>query len=159
MFDLPILAFSMSGTDEFIELIIEEVWGFPDETSYGGGYGAKGSLKIRSAEYTVSAVHYFTTGELYGFSRELKKCYDSLNGIAVLENTERELELKCEFNRLGHVIISGSFKSNPGAHNKLIFEFKTDQTQVKESLSQLKAVADIFGDTKGQGRLSDIIDV
>ena len=149
MLDLPMLAFRMTGTDELIELTIDEVWGFPNETSYGGGYGAKGILTIRAGEYSVSALHYFTTGELYRFLQALKQGYDTLSGVAVLENTERELELKCEFNKLGHVIATGNFQANPAINNVLSFELKTDQTQVKDSISNLQAVYEVFGDNVG----------
>ena len=149
MLDLPMLAFSMTGIDELIELTIDEVWGFPNTTNFGGGYGAKGILSIRAGGYSASDVHYFTTGELHRFLNALKKCCDSFCGVAVLENAERELELKCEFNEYGHVIASGMFQSNPSINNILSFEIKTDQTQVKKSISNLQAVYEIFGDDKG----------
>jgi hypothetical protein len=50
---LPMLAFKLEGMDDSIELTIDEVWGYPNETSYGGGYGAKGNLSIRAGEYMV----------------------------------------------------------------------------------------------------------
>ena len=150
MLSLPMLAFRMTGIDEFIELSIDEVWGFPNETNYGGGYYAKGLLSIRAGAYSVSAEHYFTTGELYRFFIALKQGFDTLSGEAVLENTERELELKCEFTKLGHVIISGTFQAIPSVNNFLSFAIKTDQTQVKDSISNLQAVYDVFGDNKGK---------
>lgn len=148
--ELPTLAFRMAGIDEYIELSIDEVYGFPNDTSYGGGYGAKGTLNICAGEYVVTAQHYFTTGELFCFSIQLRRCYDALNGTAVLENTERELELKCEFTRLGHVIITGIFQANPCVKNILEFEIKTDQTQIKETLASLKRIFDMFGDERGK---------
>jgi len=73
-------------------------------------------------------------------------------GIATLENTERELELQCEFNKFGHIISTGSFQANPTEKNILPFEIKSDQTQVKDTLSQLKSVYEAFGDNKGISR-------
>ena len=143
------LAFMMTGMDGSIQLKIEEVFGYPDETSYGGGYGAKGTLDIKSGGFMVSAPHYFTTGELYVFYQQLQGCYDSLTGRATLDNTERELDLQCEFNKFGHVILTGSFQASPTERNILQFEIKSDQTQVKETLSQLKEVYAVFGDNKG----------
>ena len=144
------LAFRMTGMDELIELTIDEVWGFPNQTSYAGGYGAKGMLSIRAGEYAVSAMHYFTTGELYRFLVALKQGYDTLSGEAILENTENELELKCEFTKLGHVIASGRFQADPSINNVLSFVVGTDQTQVKDSISNLQAVYKVFGGNKGK---------
>ena len=76
MLSLPMLAFRISGIDEHIELTINEVWGFSDNTSYGGGYGAKGTLSIQAGEYSVSAAHFFTTGELYRFFDTLKHQFE-----------------------------------------------------------------------------------
>lgn len=70
--------------------------------------------------------------------------------LAVLENTEHELEMKCEFSKFGHVIVTGKFQDNPCVRNVLEFELKTDQTQIKETKSNLKHVYDVFGDLKGK---------
>lgn len=148
---MPMLAFQITGfdEDEYVRLSIDEVFGFPNETSYGGGYGAKGSLAIKTGEYYVSDTHYFTTGELYCFSKKLKICYENLSGIAILKNTERALELQCEFNEFGHVIITGNFQSNPIVKNILFFEIETDQTQIQKPLSDLNKIHEFFGDEKG----------
>ena len=153
--NLPMLAFRMTGMDELIELTIDEVWGFPNVTSYGGGYGAKGMLSIRAGAYAVSAEHCFTTGELYTFFIALKQGYNTLSGEAVLENTERELELQCVFNKRGQVIVSGRFQADPSINNVLSFEIKTDQTQVKDSISSLQAIYEVFGDHQGKRGYKD----
>ena len=151
MLDLPMLAFQINGIDESIDLTIEEVWGFPHEPdSYCGGYGAKGRVTVQAGEYSVSAMHYFSTGELYKFLLQLELCYERLDGNAMLENLECELELKCEFNRLGHVIVLGRFQADLSVGNALDFEIRTDQTQVRSTLSQLRTVFDIFGGNEGK---------
>ena len=150
MLSLPMLAFKIEGMEDSIELTIDEVWGYPHETNYGGGYAAKGTLSIHVGEYAVnSATHYFTTGEVYEFLQQLQHCYKTLDGTAVLENNERELALTCLFNRRGHVLVEGSFQSNPALKNILSFEFSTDQTQIPKVLSSLSNVASIFGDKNG----------
>jgi len=147
---LPITAFRLSGENGFIELTIDEAFDFPHITSHAGGYAVQGRLAIRADEYTVSnAIHYFSTGELYEFSNALKQCYETFSGVAVLENFDRALELKCEFNRFGHVIMSGTFQAKPSSNNSLAFEFKTDQTQVKEAITSLDDIYKIFGGNKG----------
>ena len=149
---LPMLAFMMTGMDGSIQLKIEEVFGYPGETSYGGGYGAKGTLDIKSGGFVASAPHYFTTGELYVFYQQLQVCFDNLTGRATLDNTERELDLQCEFNKFGHVILTGSFQANPTERNILQFEIKSAQIQVKETLLHLKEVYAVLGDNQGVSR-------
>lgn len=150
MFQLPILAFRFESIPDLIELTIDEVFGYPNETSYGGGYGAKGRLTINAAEYAVNeATHYFTTGELYRFLLQLEQCYKSLTGTAKLENTERELELECRFNKTGHVSFVGSFQGNSSVNNVLTYELRSDQTQLPDVIASLKEVFKVFGDNQG----------
>ena len=83
------------------------------------GMGQGGTLDIKSGGFTANALHYFTTGELYSFYRQLQGCYDSLTGVATLDNVERELELQCELNKFGHVLLKGSFQASPTENNIL----------------------------------------
>jgi len=153
MLDLPRLAFRLRGLDGSIELFIDEVFGFPNETSYGGGYYAKGRINIDAGGYSVKSQHYFTTGELYEFLNALTVCQNELLGKAELKNTERELELVLTYNKLGHVNVSGEFQDRMDIDRKLVFEFQSDQTQIQETLSDLRKVIAVFGGKKG---VSDI---
>jgi len=146
MIELPMTAFRIGN---FIELSLDEVICFPYEISYTGGYSAEGVIDIRVEGYSVSARLGFSTGELYRFWIELKQCYDTLTGVAVLNNTYCNLELKCQFNATGGVFVIGNFQADPLSKNILEFAFGIDQTYIKETLAHLKCVFDIFGDEKG----------
>ena len=149
MIELPMLAFKLTGTDENIGLSINEVYGFPEEIAYGGGYGAKGTLEISVGSYYVHADHYFTTGELYTFLCQLQKCYDSICGEAFLVNNEQELQLNICFEKNGKVIVSGEFQEHPYVDTKLIFEMATDQAAISTVIRELLNVFHSFGDEKG----------
>lgn len=152
-FGLPILAFRLNGANEHIALEIDEVFGYPLEISYGGGYGIRGTISISSGQcYRVDAACYCTTGELYRFYQSLKVCYDSLSGCACFESIEDELRLSCQFDRTGHVLVSGAFQQHTAFSNVLRFEFPTDQTQVRDTLSMLTRLHGVFGDQNGVPR-------
>ena len=53
------------------------------------------------------------------------------------------------YNKFGHVYINGEFQERPDVDTSLVFEFRSDQTQVQEMLSSLRKVISIFGDNKG----------
>ena len=80
---------------------------------------------------------------------QLKQCYDAFTGTAILENTERELELECHITNTGHLIFRGSFQGQPTINNILFFELRSDQTQLPPVISSLKKVYEIFGDNQG----------
>lgn len=151
--ELPMLAFSIKGANEYIELYIDEVFGFPDQLSYGGGYGAKGTLNIIAGNYNVKSTHYFTTGELYDFTQQLIICYQNVKGTCTLNNVEQELKMRCEFDKFGHVKVVGKFQESPNVNNVLSFEIETDQTQMKEVIKQLENVIKCFGDNGGITKL------
>ena len=146
---LPMPAFVITGLNGSIQLTMEKIFGYLEETSHFGGYEAWGTLHIKARGFTANDLCYFTTGELYTFYQQLQACYNSLTGKAILINTECNLELQCEFNKFGHVILTGRFQADHIESNILHFEIKSDQTHIKNTLSQLEAVYDIFGDNKG----------
>ena len=155
VYELPIRAFSLMGSngEEKIEITIEEIFGFPDTTSYAGGYDFKGTLIIHAGCYKVYSQNFFsTTGELYNLYISFLKCYDSLTGIvkypvAYLENN---FEFKLEMTQAGHAIISGNFREYPHLPNKLVFEIGTDQTCIKKTIDDLKQVEKLFGGNSGK---------
>ncbi len=149
MIHFPITAFQLQGYNEHICLDISQVYGFPDEILYGGGYFAKGKLDICVGSYSAFAKHSFTTGELYDFFCELKKCNDTISGEAVLENVDHELELKLAFLKTGRVLVSGMYQEHPAVDTRLYFEMITDQSAIPSTLAELKNVYDTFGNKKG----------
>ena len=57
--------------------------GFPDTTSYEGGYDIICTLQIDVGCYHVRCESYYSaTGALYSFSSKLKECYQKLEGVA-----------------------------------------------------------------------------
>ena len=71
--NLPIRAFCLNGYNEKIELQITELLGFPDNTSYEGGYDVRGTLHIVVGCYTVHTDNfYFATGVLYRLDWQLR---------------------------------------------------------------------------------------
>lgn len=146
--NLPIRAFCLNGYNGKIELQITEVLGFPDDTSYEGGYDLKGTLHIEVGSYTVHSDNfYFATGVLYRFLEQLIECYETLNGEAKYKHLlENDLEFTIEMTSLGHALIRGAFRENPAKANVLHFEMRTDQTNIKPVIKDIKNVMSIFGD-------------
>jgi hypothetical protein len=148
---LPMLAFEFKGIDDdFVRLTVDEVFGYPKEICYAGGYGAKGRLSIQADGFILEEVeHYFGTGELYDFMKQLETCYADVAGTATLNNTEKELSLECRFDKLGHIKVTGEFTKNTERNNRLYFDIHSDQTQVIAVLDALRHIAALFGDKRG----------
>lgn len=159
---LPMLAFRMEGAEgNHIALTIDEVFDFPHETSYGGGYGAKGVVSVQSEGFTAKGELYFTTGELYGFLQELTRCHallfagkittnfaDSCTS-AKIRNTEGTFEAAFTFDKTGKISVTGTYQQYSHLQNTLAFEFKSDQTQSTKAIQQLEQVVAVFGGNGG----------
>lgn len=154
--DLPVTAFDIKGpSNDYIKLKIIDVYDFPDNTSFRGGYDVKCSLEISSGIYSVSTDNYYaSTGALFNFYTELDKCYNNLNGKCVYEVycAENDFRFEVLFNN-GHATVSGSYKDDPIKADVLYFEFQSDQSYFKDVLDDLKKIVSIFGDNKGRRSL------
>jgi hypothetical protein len=146
---LPMTAFNMSFTDGCITLAIDEVWGYPNETAWPSGYGAKGTLTISAENYQYRGTLYFTTGELYEFYEEMKDIYKRLQGFAQLNNHEHAMFLKITVDHRGQVECRGWSRENPISDNKLQFTMHGDQTYLPPVLKDLDHIYSCFGGKEG----------
>lgn len=150
--EYPIKTFEIKGfSSERIKLEITEVFGFPDETSFRGGYDIKCNLEITSGIYIIRTNNYYSsTGALYNFYNELLKCYNDLKGIASykLNYPENYFDLNIKFDELG-IAISGKYQDDPVVKNILNFKFTSDQSYFKEVISDLKKIVLRFGNNRG----------
>lgn len=78
--NFPIKCFEIKGfKQERIKLEILEVFGFPDETSFRGGYDIRCNLEINAGIYACRTENYYSsTSALYDFYIALQNCYDNL---------------------------------------------------------------------------------
>ncbi len=150
--ELPIKAFCLNGNNEKIEFTIDEVFGFPSQTSYEGGYDVKGFLEIRVGCYHVYCNNFYSsTGILYNLLTSLYLCYANLYGVANYKHLlENDLAFSLEMTKFGHATVIGQFQENPSVNNILNFEFETDQTCIKDAINDLKNISSIFGDNTGK---------
>jgi hypothetical protein len=147
--------FCLHGNEEDkILLELNEVLGFPDRTSFEGGYDIICSLQIDVGCYHVKHGNlYSATGALYRFSNELKNCYQNLKGQAEYRlRLENDLFFALAMTSSGHAEVSGTFRERPDKKNILHFIMNTDQTcflQVIQSIDELKKT---YGDMQGIGK-------
>ena len=149
----PIKAFEIKdGKGNYVKLEIIEVYGFPDQNSFRGGYDIKCNLTIKSGLYFVDTNYYLSsTGALYNFYNDLNKAYKKLTGATKYEVylSENDLTFTVLFEQ-GEVKVTGKYQDNPTEKNILEFEFYSDQSFFYEVLQDLKTVINLFGDNKGK---------
>jgi len=150
--DFPIKVFEIGFGQEYIKLEILEVYGFPDQTSFRGGYDVRCNLEITVGAYNCRTQNYYTaTSALYDFYIALQDCYNKVSGKATYNvlDPENYLVFEVMFTQRGGVQISGKYQDDPVVNNILDFEFTSDQSYFKEVISDLKKIVLQFGDNQG----------
>ena len=137
----------------FIKLHIDKIYGFPEDTSYFGGYETTSFVDIKVSNYIAKGNIWITTGDIYNFYVDLQKCQNLLKGIARLISYENNLSIQLEYNEIGHVIISGSFQEKHDERNVLNFEFSSDQTFMNSLLIDLYNIHQQYGDFRGLSKV------
>ncbi|MFJ7971350.1 hypothetical protein [Psychrobacillus sp. NPDC096389] len=143
--------FKIAGKQGFINIELNEVYGFPNETSYLGGYDVKGKINIKSGNYYVKdAEIWFSTGQIYQFFIQLQKCYNELKGSVTFSETENNMKIELNFNRFGQINIQGYLQEVTHQENILHYEFESEQSYLISTLRQLNSIVDYYGDLKGK---------
>ena len=144
--------FCLNGYNgEKINLELNEVIGFPDNTSIEGGYDIICTLIIDSGCYHIEHNRlYSATGALYRFSKELDTCYTDLFGSAEYHLLyENDLSITVEMTSNGHAIVTGTFQERPDKNNILQFEFDTDQSCLLSVIQDIESLKVQYGDMEG----------
>ncbi|WP_047155482.1 WapI family immunity protein [Aneurinibacillus tyrosinisolvens] len=141
--------FILKGEQGYLQLHLDEVYGFPEQTSHFGGYDAEGTLEIKSNNYFVRGKLWFTTGEVCSFYEQLGRAYDLFSGEATFSSSEVNLEFKITFDSRGHAVFKGYFKELHHLDNELKFEIESDQSYFESTLADLKKFVQKYGGLKG----------
>ena len=152
--DLPIKAFTLNGSTEYekIEIMIEEIYGFPNETCYDGGYDFRGSVNIHVGGFAVNNAPIFSsTGALFRLLISLQECYKSLEGRAIFSHSlENNLSFDLKMGKMGRAVVEGEYQEFSHINTRLIFEMQTDQTCVLSAIKDLQYIESVFGDELGK---------
>lgn len=141
--------FELRGDDGYIKISVGQVFGFPDNTSYFGGYDTQSEIEIKCQGYSIKGALWTTTGEIFEFYKRLEECQIALKGTCEFESYEGQLKLKIEYNSIGQTTITGQYRERPDLLTELLFEISGDQTYLQHSVSDLKNIADKYGDNHG----------
>ncbi|GAB2788036.1 phage repressor protein C with HTH and peptisase S24 domain [Hymenobacter luteus] len=136
-----------SGSFLHIDLI--EVYGFPYETCFWGGYEVRAVIEIKSGGFEAYSTLWLSTGELYTFYNSLKECNERLKGEVKLTTSDSNLELVVRYDIQGLAAVTGKFRASDFDGNELQFKYTTDQSYIQATITDLKRIVAKYGDMKG----------
>jgi hypothetical protein len=142
--------FSLLAGSDGLRVQLKEVWGFPDKTSYAGGYDTLSTIEIWSGCYRANGTLYISTGEIYSFYEKLQTAFKLLSGSATLKTLEGQLELTLSFEDWGHFRVKGRYREKLNTETELFFEMSADQTYLEQTLTGLQKIYETFGDNSGK---------
>jgi hypothetical protein len=145
--------FTIRSDSDWLSIRLEEVFGFPDKTSFRGGYDARGILDLRRGIFSVRVEPFWlSTGEIWQFAEEPRQAYRDLAGQARFRSSEDQLALTLAFppNPWGHWALEGTCWPEPDSITKLVFEMSADQSYLAETLAELDAIVAEYGDNRGR---------
>ncbi|NTS44001.1 hypothetical protein HRG84_24190 [Flavisolibacter sp. BT320] len=143
--------FSIRSEVNLVSFRIDTVHGFPDETFYMGGYDSACSVEILSHNFSAKGYVYISTAQFYELYEQLKRSYQSLSGTAKVGSYENDFSAELIFDGLGHISVQGFYSNEYG--NELKFSFETDQTYIKQLISDLANIVDKYGDNYGKKQI------
>ncbi len=145
-------SFTLAGSTGSLTVQIEEVYGFPDQTSPFGGYDTRSQLRLRSHGFSVDSVLWLSTGEVFTFYQQLRAAQAQLAGVARFASSEDNLSFALAYLPLGQVALTGEYREHTPEANRLTFEIASDQSYLHRSLSELAAWVSHYGDEAGTRR-------
>jgi hypothetical protein len=100
--------------------------------------------KVSAGSFSGSFNLNLITQELVDFLNALQGLYSSLRGFAELQTLEEQIYLKIDGDGKGHMNLKGKVMDAAGIGNTLSFSLALDQTQLAQSIQELKGVTDSF---------------
>ena len=135
--------------------------------SFGGSDREKVQIEVQGYQYQPTGEYYddnwlsvqisilagsfrgkinasFLTADFASFLSQLRLLHETLQGSAEFKTMEEQLYLKLIGDGKGHIELEGELKDRPGVSNQLNFTLQFDQTQLRESISQLEKIVSAF---------------
>lgn len=137
------------GNGCYVKMILTDIFDFPLEKSFWGGYEAKVNIEIKSGNFHVHSSFHTSTGELAQFYHSLKNANKLLSGKVQYRNFEQNTFINLSYNHSGHITINGSFSEENELNNQLDFEFQSDQSFLEFGLTELQNMATKYGEMTG----------
>jgi hypothetical protein len=142
--------FTLKGEQtNYLKIKLREVYDFPEKTCYWGGYDAVAELSITCGSFQVRSTFHTSTGDIFLFAEQLRKCNTKLEETAIFNSYEGNLIYSITYDNVGRVQINGEFSEDLTSENKLQFSFISDQSFMKYTLDELEQIVCKFGDLKG----------
>jgi hypothetical protein len=101
-------------------------------------------IRIHAGGFRGKIAATIITSELEKFLSELKPLYEKLVGEAKFTTMEEQLGLRLIGDGKGHIELRGEVADRAGIGNRLSFNLRFDQTQLKQSINNLELIVETF---------------
>jgi hypothetical protein len=102
-------------------------------------------VSVKAGAFSGEYVSDFTAREIISFRNQLRRLYESLEGVAALNTCEGQLKLDLSIDARGAISLTGTAVDRPGAGNKLEFVLELDQSYLPQTISDLDNICSSLG--------------
>jgi hypothetical protein len=142
--------FTIIAGSDGIKINFETVYGFPDQTSYNGGFDVECAIKIWCGPFRVESKVFLSTGELYKFYQQLLNICLHSSGTAILTNHEDDFELSVTFSSHGVCRVLGRYRQSYSTETEMKFDMNSDLINMESALNDLRCIVERYGNDKGE---------
>lgn len=124
---------SIKGETGFIKIVFDEGYWFPEIKNFSDWYDVKTLIEVKSSDFHVNSTFWTCMAELRDFFQQITECNTTLQGTAILNAHESDIEITVTYGSRGQVNIKGKVSD---WNNELKFEFLSDQSYIKNSIDE-----------------------
>lgn len=141
--ELPYYAIDISVSEGKLNLLVTAIDEGSPVSRKLGGITADFKIKLDVGNIVADFKCWISIGNLYAFYIDLQKCYENLQGVAILKDYSETLtNISFSFYECGKVDIHGYAKDGAYTRNRIEFGIKCDQTYISPLLKSLNLLFD-----------------
>lgn len=102
------------------------------------------SIRVVAGAFRGCVSASLVTIDFPRFRQELEALHQTLDGTAIFDTIECQLEIECTGNGRGGINVTGIVQDRPGGGNKLRFDFDIDQTFLSALIRQIQELEELY---------------
>jgi uncharacterized protein YdiU (UPF0061 family) len=101
-------------------------------------------VSVQAGSFRANEQIAILTWDLESFAKQLEEIYKKLTGTATFDTLENQIRFEIKGDGRGHMNLTGKLSNYARKENSLTFHLEFDQTQLKESIAELRRVVTAF---------------
>lgn len=143
-----IIFFELKGGGDFLRI---DVIGFAHQDAIDDSERwVKSKISLKAGGFSGQFACDLMTSDFQKFKEQLSELYVKMNGIAIFDTAEEQINISIKGDGIGHFNASCNVMDSLGTGNSLDFKLDFDQTFIPQMINQLENITQILSNTENQ---------